>query len=116
MKQMIKNYLPIVISAALLFLLAACMAPIKDSMLETSNKNILGEAIYDGVLYKITDETTGCAFEDDQEFVDAILISPDETPNENYECSVPGSQAQFTVFEDHLMLIVDGEQHILSQQ
>ncbi len=114
MKRMIKNYLPIVISALCLFLLAACMAPIKDSMINSKDEHVLGRAMYDGVVYDVPDDTTACYFDEDQVFEDAVSISSDQTPTSDLECSVPGDTIQFTIFDGTLILIVDGSQHILN--
>lgn len=115
MKRMIKNYLPILISALCLFLLAACMAPIKDSMIASTKGQNLGQAMYDGVLYDISEDTTACWFDDDQIFEDAIVIPSDQTPSADLECNVPGEKIQFTVMNDTLILIIDGSQHILNR-
>lgn len=75
--------------------------------------SVIGQAMYDGVLYDIPDATTSIAFEayPDTVFEEGVLIPPGSTPTNDLECNLPGSSVQFTVFDNDTLVIVDGSQY-----
>lgn len=79
-----------------------------------ADANVIGQAMYGGLLYDVPDVTTGVAFEEKQEFLDAVLIPPMKTPMQSLECNVPGKSASFAVVNGKLILIVDGTQYDLA--
>ena len=81
-----------------------------------ADANVIGQAVYGGLLYDVPDVTTGIAFEEDQEFTEAVLIPSAETPKQSLECNVPGRTASFTVCNGWLILIVDGMQYDLANK
>lgn len=116
MKRFLKKILPLILSALLLFVLAACAGtsePAETERPTETEQNILGQAMYDGTLYDVPNATTAIAFDETQEYEPAVLISPEQTPTADLECNLPGEEAQFAVYDNDLILIVDGEQYIL---
>lgn len=117
MKRFLKKLLPLVLSALVLFILAAC-AGISDSAASTepveTEQNTLGQAKYEGTLYDVPNATTAIAFDESQEYEPAVLIPPEQTPTNDLESNLPGEEAQFTIHDEELILIVDGEQYILN--
>lgn len=81
-----------------------------------ADANVIGQAVYGGLLYDVPDVTTGIAFEEDQEFTEAVLIPSAETPKQSMECNVPGKTASFAVYQGDLILIVDGTQYDLANK
>lgn len=75
--------------------------------------NVIGQAIYDGILYDVPETTTGIVPDEDQEYTEAILITPPREPRNNLECNVPGRVAYYAVVDGELILTVDGNQYYL---
>ena len=90
--------------------------PIKAEQDLPADANVIGQAMYGGLLYDVPDVTTGFAFEEKQELTDAVLIPSNETPTQSLECNVPGTTASFAVRNGDLILIVDGTQYYLANR
>lgn len=89
--------------------------PVKAQQDIPANAKIVGQALYDGLLYDVPDVTTAIAFDEDQEYTDAVLIQPMRTPLHDLECSVAGRVAYFAVADGELILVVDGTQYALGK-
>lgn len=113
MKRLMKTTLLLALSVLFLMLFVACTGTSESMQFKKPERDALGQAMYDGTLYEVPRATTAIAFEESQEYEPAVLIPPEQTPTNDLECNLPGEEAQFAVYDNDLILIVDGEQYIL---
>ncbi|MBQ3357234.1 MAG: LCP family protein [Oscillospiraceae bacterium] len=75
--------------------------------------NVIGQAMYGGLLYDVPEVTTGIAIDEGEELEDGVAITQPRTPLHDLECNVPGRIIQFAKVGGSLILLVDGKQYLL---
>lgn len=75
--------------------------------------NVIGQAMYGGLIYDVPEVTTGIAIGEDAELIDGIPIAQTRAPLHELECNVKGRIVQFAEIDGSLILLVDGKEYLL---
>lgn len=111
----------IVVMLVLLMLgMAACgaaEAAMEDTTVEESSAaaETIGQAMVDGTLYGITEETTGIAFSEENTLTPLNAIPSGQVPKNDGDCNLDAQELQLYDGGDCYVVIADGTQYIIKK-
>lgn len=75
------------------------------------SEETIGQLMYDGTLYGITDETTAIAFSEEDTFTELLAIPSGQVPENDGECNLDAEELQLYATEYWFVVIADGTQY-----
>lgn len=79
------------------------------------SEETIGQLMYDGTLYGITDETTAIAFSEEDTFTELLAIPSGQVPKNDGDCNLDAQELQLYDGGDCYVVIADGTQYIIKK-